>query len=150
MAIYTIWTVRTRHRCVCRLQMNSPLGTHLIPQLTLPKDTIRQYNLHQSQLAFTIGYKMSAEEKYPSGILAETTVFSEPMVENLRKEQDEQAQSPTSQTSAEKPANQSTIYKYAPKSGSVQGGDEVLIAFREKLRTHKLGGTSDSRGFCEI
>lgn len=115
-------------------------------QLTLPKDTIRQFNLHQSQLAFTIAYKVSADEKYPSGIIAETTVFSEVMVETLRKEQDEQAQSPTSQAAAaEMPATQSPVYKYAPKSGSAQGGDEVLITFREKLRVPKMGGTSDRR-----
>lgn len=109
----------------------------------MPKDTIRRYNLHQSRLAFTLAYKANDQEKYPSLILAETTVFSDAMIENQRKEQDEQVQSPTNSTTTEISADKSLIYKYAPKSGSVRGGDEILIFFQEKLKTQKLGGKFD-------
>lgn len=119
------------------------LGFYVTAQASSPKDTIRQYNLDKSQLAFTIGQKENPNEAFPSKIYTATTVYSDIMVKNTHKDVDEQTTNSASAVENQSSTPQSTVYKYAPKSGSMNGNDEILIFFRKKLRIQKYGGKNN-------
>jgi hypothetical protein len=106
------------------------------------KDTIKEYNLGRSQLAFTIGQKMNENDEFPFIVFSSTTTFSEEMNENTPKESD-LINEPTESTSTRSTRSTSStcrMYKYVPRHGFTEGNEEVLIFFTTKLRVEKYGG----------
>ena len=104
------------------------------------KDAIREYNLDRAQLAFTIGKKTTSSDRFPLMIYVHTTIYSEEIVEKFRKPSDDPHQVQSLCTQVSRSSTDCQMYKYAPRSGSASGNEEVLIVFDNTLRPDKYGG----------
>ena len=96
--------------------------------MSAAKDTIREFNLNKAQLAFTVSKKVIENNGVTQISYAHTTIFSDELTEPVRDPEP----SPTPSICH--------MHKYAPRKGSVNGGDEVLIYFTNKIKRGKYGG----------
>lgn len=112
------------------------------PQLASVKDTIKEYQLEKSQLAFTILNKVYINDAVTVIAYAHTTTFSEVMVENINRDPDAN-NSPSESTclrSSSLKRPYCSVYKYAPRQGYADSNSEVLIFYRNKLKSDRYGG----------
>jgi hypothetical protein len=108
--------------------------------LTNAKDTINEYNLDRSQLAFTIGKKIINNGQIFISLDPSTTVFSEEMIEGAGKESDGDNDIPSPN---EKPIPSPPIcrvYKYAPRYGFDGSQEDMVLFLTSKLEPKKYGG----------
>jgi len=95
-----------------------------------PKDTIKEFNLERAHLAFTMGQQI---------ILTNTTVLSDLLIEKPGRSTDSDAAT-VEATAARLQPSKCTVYKYAPRTGYANAHTEVLMFFKNKLKTNKCGG----------
>ncbi len=109
--------------------------------MSAAKDTIREFNLNKSQLAFTVCKKIIQDNTVTMITYAHTTIFSDELIDSVREVDPEN--SPTESSAVRSRSSGSSIcrmHKYAPRKGSVNGNDEVLIFFTNKIKLGKYGG----------
>ncbi len=100
-------------------------------------DIIKEYNLDKSQLAFTLGKKVINNGQSTMVLYTDTTIFSEEMNEYNERYSDNETDT---ESSSDKTTIDHFIYKYAPKSGSRETNDEMLVFLKKKLESKKYGG----------
>jgi hypothetical protein len=115
-----------------------------IPQPSHKKeiDTIKEYNLEKSQLAFAVGKKILLNGQSLMHVYLDTTIFSDQMDEKDEKDEKQSDSETDTESSSEKLSSSSSdryIYKYAPQSGIVGNNDEMLIFLKIKLEIKKYG-----------
>jgi hypothetical protein len=112
---------------------------HSLPQLSSPKDTINEYNLEKSQLAFTIVKKTIMNSQTIIVSYPETTVFSDEMIEGVSNgsKTDNNRQSPTEKS---KSTPMCRVYKYAPRYGFDTSSEDMVIFLTHKIELKKYGG----------
>jgi hypothetical protein len=122
--------------------LNEILGSSSQSRHRLKKeiDTIKEYNLDKSQLAFTLGKKFLNNGQLTMLIYTDTTIFSDEMNEYIEKYSDNGTDTESSSEKITSSTINQHIYKYAPKSGSIDNNDEMLIFLKKKLESKKYGG----------
>jgi hypothetical protein len=111
-----------------------------LPQLSASKDTINEYNLGKSQLAFTVGQRVQNNGQISINLYSDTTVYSDEMIEGVGKESE--AENDTQSMSGRQNTSPSIcrVYNYAPRSGFAESNDDMLIFLTTKLEPKKYGG----------
>jgi hypothetical protein len=122
--------------------LNKILGSSSQSRHRLKKeiDIIKEYNLDRSQLAFTLGKKFLNNDQLTMLIYTDTTIFSDEMNEYIEKYSDNGTDTESSSEKINSSTINQHIYKYAPKSGSIENNDEMLIFLKKKLESKKYGG----------
>jgi hypothetical protein len=103
-------------------------------------DTIKEYNLDRSQLAFTLGKKTIINGQISMFLYPHTTVFSEEMEEYNEKKSDTDIETESLAEESNPLSSNRHIYKYAPRCGFIGKRDEMLVFLRNKLEPRKYGG----------
>jgi hypothetical protein len=105
-------------------------------------ETVKEYNLEKSQLAFTVGKKILVNGQSLMHVYSHTTIFSDQMDEKDEKDERQSDSETDTESSSEKLSSSSSdryIYKYAPQSGISANNDEMLIFLKKKLERKKYG-----------
>jgi len=110
-----------------------------IPQLSSPKETIREFNLEKSQLAFTIAKKVIQDGQTIIVSYPDTTVFSDEMIEGASNELDgdNDIQAPNASSRPSPPI--CCVYKYAPRYGFDTSSEDMVIFLTHKLEPKTYG-----------
>jgi len=105
-----------------------------------PKKLIKEFNLEQTHLAFTLYEEIPVENQ--SRIYQpfwQTTVLSQVMIENAGddSEIDQDVQVPSN--ASQGVTSNCRIQQYVPRYGFQPGGEEMIIVLTEKLEPRKFG-----------
>lgn len=121
--------------------MNSNLS---VPQLENHKDTIIEYKLDQTILAFTIVRQYLGNNGMQVDVYTESTVFSHIMTEGEVKGKETETEQDTQLIDNESVASASPplcrVYKYAPRYGFDTSEEDMVIFLTHKLEPRKYGG----------
>jgi len=104
-----------------------------------PKDTIKEFNLERAHLAFTMGQQIILNGVPQYIPFTKTTVLSDLLIEKPGRSTDSDAAT-VEATAARLQPSKCTVYKYAPRTGYANAHTEVLMFFKNKLKTNKCGG----------
>jgi hypothetical protein len=112
---------------------------HTLPELSTPKEMIREFNLETSQLAFTIAKKVIRDGQTVIVTYPDTTAFSDEMVEGVSNEldDDDDIQAPNRSSKPSPPSCR--IYKYAPRYGFDTSNEDMVIFLTHKLEPKTYG-----------
>lgn len=113
---------------------------HSLRQLSSAKDTISEYNLGKSQLAFTIAKKVTMNGQTFMVTYPDTTIFSDEMIEGGGNESDPDNDTSSSNEPLKSSASICQVYKYAPKYGFDTSIEDMVIFLTNKLEVKKYGG----------
>jgi hypothetical protein len=105
-------------------------------------ETVKEYNLEKSQLAFAVGKKILVNGQSLMHVYLDTTIFSDQMDEKDEKDEKQSDSETDTESSGQRPSPSSSdryIYKYAPQSGIVGNNDEMLIFLKKKSERKKYG-----------
>jgi len=114
-------------------------GNHTLPQLSSPKDTIREFNLEKSQLAFTIAKKVIKDGQTIIDPYPDTTVFSDEMIEGASNELDDDNDIQASNGRSKPSSPSCRVYKYAPRYGFDTSNEDMVIFLTHKLEPKTYG-----------
>jgi hypothetical protein len=121
--------------------LDSNIFNNSLPKLTCAKNITREYDLKKSQLAFTIGKKLNENDKFPTILYLDTTIFSEDMMENHKDEPDADNETESSSTKSDASSHLCRMYRYAPRKGYTDEHEEVLIFYTGKIGVRTYGGS---------
>ncbi len=122
------------------LNLGEDLHTnHTLSQLSSPKDTIREFNLEKSQLAFTIAKIDISDGQTKIVSYPDTTAFSDEMIEGASNELDgdNDIQAPNASSRPSPPICR--VYKYAPRYGFDTSSEDMVIFLTHKLEPKTYG-----------
>ena len=123
--------------CLKSSSVNLFLVVGASAQVSSPKETNREFQLNQAQLAFTIAQKITENDRLSTNVYTNTTVYSDELVQITEKEPDERT---TSDRQSHRPSTTRQMYKYAPRHGYTEGNEDILIFYDDKLKPGKHGG----------
>ena len=129
-----------------RLILDTNFQGNSVRQMSSAKETISEYNLDHSQLAFVVAKPMiDHNNKMIENLFPETIVFSEEMIEGVGKEieGDSDIQSPNERPVASTSPSPCRVYKYAPKYGYEQSQEDMVIFLTNKPEPKKYGGLNN-------
>ena len=128
---------------MCRFESFLHVDTLQLPHYNPGNLTITNENA--CQLAFTI-IKMLNNETDDIGVLEDTIIFSEVIVEDSESSStctsnpSNNENDNTTNNSLEQAPIAARIWKYAPRFGFHEGGDDVLVILQKRPEIRKYGG----------
>ncbi|CAF3316721.1 unnamed protein product [Rotaria socialis] len=111
----------------------------IVLNLSSGRQIVKEYNIKSMQLAFVIAIKNNINDTFPKEIVSDLTAYSEEMTDTNEKESLDENNPTDSIKKSIFPPPDCRMYKYAPRNGSTQGNEEVLIFYTKKLEENKYG-----------
>ncbi|CAF4035794.1 unnamed protein product [Rotaria magnacalcarata] len=111
----------------------------IVLNLSSGRQIVKEYNVKSMQLAFVIGIQNNINDTFPKEIVPDLTAYSEEMTDTNEKESLNENNPTDSIKKSIFPPPDCRMYKYAPRNGSTQGNEEVLIFYTKKLEENKYG-----------